>query len=71
MRNRNIRAHIYEGLSTGITYDDSIIKCKQEGLSRFPYLNRFLAEEERVDVANAHVDIYELLWKRIGILKEI
>ena len=50
---------------------DSIIKSKQEGLPRFPYLDRFLAEEERVDVANARADIYELQWKRIGILKEM
>ena len=50
---------------------DSIINSKQEGLPRFPYLDRFLAEEERVDVANARADIYELQWKRIGILKEM
>ena len=50
---------------------DSIIKSKQEGLPLFPYLDRFLAEEERVDVANARADIYELQWKRIGILKEM
>ena len=50
---------------------DSIIKSKQEGLPRFSYLDRFLAEEERVDVANTRADIYELQWKRIGILKEM
>ena len=50
---------------------DSIIKSKQVGLPRFTYLDRFLAEEKRVDVANARVDIYELQWKRIGILKEM
>ena len=50
---------------------DSIIKSKQEGLPRFTYLDRFLAEEKRVDVANARADIYELQWKRIGILKEM
>lgn len=50
---------------------DSIIKSKQKGLPRFSYLDRFLAEEERVDVANARADIYELQWKRIGILKEM
>ena len=50
---------------------DSIIKNKQEGLPRFPYLDRFLDEEERVDVANARADIYELQWMRIGILKEM
>lgn len=50
---------------------DSIIKYKQEGLPRFPYLDRFLTEEERVDVANARADIYELQWKRIVILREM
>lgn len=51
---------------------DSIIKSKQAaGLPRFTYLDRFLAEEKRVDVANARADIYEWQWKRIGILKEM
>lgn len=50
---------------------DSIIKSKQAGLPIFTYFDRFLAEEERVDVANARADIYELQWKRIGILKEM
>ena len=50
---------------------DSIIKSKQEGLPRFPYLDRFLEEEKRVDVGNARADIYELQWLRIGILKEM
>lgn len=50
---------------------DSIIISKQEGLPRFPYLDRFLDEEERVDAANARADIYELQWMRIGILKEM
>ena len=50
---------------------DSIIESKYEGLPRFSYMDRFLAEEERVDVANARADLYELQWKRIGILKEM
>ena len=50
---------------------DSIIISKQEGLPRFPYLDRFLDEEERVDAANARADIYELQWMRINILKEM
>ena len=50
---------------------DSIIKSKQARLPRFTYLDRFLAEEKRVDVANARADIYELQWKRIGILEEM
>ena len=50
---------------------DSIIKSKHEGLPRFPYLDRFLDEEERVDAANARADIYELQWMRINILKEM
>ena len=49
----------------------SIIKSKQAGLPRFTYLDRFLAEEKRVDAANARADIYELQWMRIGILKEM
>lgn len=50
---------------------DSIITIKQEELPRFPYLDRFLSEEERVNVANARADIYDLQWKRIEILKEM
>lgn len=50
---------------------DSIIESKYEGLPRFSYMDRFLAEGKRVDVANARADIYELQWKRIGILKEM
>ena len=50
---------------------DSIIISKQEGLPRFPYLDRFLDEEERVDAANARADIYELQWMRRCILKEM
>lgn len=50
---------------------DSIIESKYEGLPRFSYMDRFLAEEKRVDVANARADIYELQWMRIGILKEM
>ena len=50
---------------------DSIIKSKQAGLPRFTYLDRFLPEEKRVDVANTRADLYELQWKRIGILKEM
>lgn len=50
---------------------DSIIESKHEGLPRFSYYDRFLAEEERVNVTNARADIYELQWLRIGILKEM
>ena len=50
---------------------DSIIESKHEGLLRFSYLDRFLAGKERVNVANARADLYELQWKRIGILKEM
>lgn len=50
---------------------NSIIKSKQERLPRLPYLDRFLVEGKRMDVANARADIYELQWKRIGILKEM
>lgn len=67
MGNGNLGVHIYEELPNVV---DSIIKSKQEGLPRFSYLDRFLAEEERVDVAKTRADIYELQWKRIGILRE-
>ena len=50
---------------------DSIIESKQEGLPRFSYFDRFLEEEKRADLANSRADIYELQWKRIGILKEL
>ena len=50
---------------------DSIIESKYEGLPRFSCMDRFLAEEESVHVANARADLYELQWKRIGILKEM
>lgn len=50
---------------------DSLIMAKKECLPRWGYLDRFLAEEERVDVANARADIYGWQWKRIGILKEM
>lgn len=50
---------------------DTIIKIQQAVLPRFTYLDRFLAEEKRVDAANARADIYELQWMRINILKEM
>ena len=48
---------------------DSLIEVKSQDLPRFAYLDRFLSEDERMDVANARADIYELQWKRIEILK--
>lgn len=48
---------------------DSLIEVKSKDLPRTAYLDRFLSEEERMDVANARADIYELQWKRIEILK--
>lgn len=48
---------------------DSLIKVKSQDLPRFAYFDRFLSEEERIDVANARADVYELQWKRIEILK--
>lgn len=47
---------------------DSLIKVKSQNLPRFAYFDRFLSEEERIDVANARADVYELQWKRIEIL---
>lgn len=76
IRGESWKTEISENISTknypqALLVVDSIIESKHEGLPRFSYLDRFLAEEERVDVANARADIYELQWKRIGILKEI
>ena len=47
---------------------DSLIKVKSQNLPRFAYFDRFLSEDERMDVANARADVYELQWKRIEIL---
>lgn len=48
---------------------DSLIEFKSQDLPRFAYFDRFLSENERMDVANVRADIYELQWKRIEILK--
>lgn len=48
---------------------DSTISSKEKGLPRFAYLDRFLDEDERIVAANARADIYELQWRRIGLLK--
>ena len=48
---------------------DSLIEVKSQDLPRFAYFDRFLSEDERMDVANARADIYELQRKRIEILK--
>lgn len=48
---------------------DSLIEGKSQDLPRFAYFDRFLSEEERMDIANARADVYELQWKRIEILK--
>ncbi len=48
---------------------DSLIEVKSQDLPRFAYFDRFLSEDERMDAANARVDIYELQWKRIELLK--
>lgn len=71
MGNGNLGVHIHKELSTGFACGGFHYKSKQAGLPIFTYLDRFLAEEKRVDVANARADIYELQWKRIGILKEM
>lgn len=47
---------------------DSLIEVKNQNLPRFAYFDRFLSEDERMDVANARADVYELQWKRIEIL---
>ena len=48
---------------------DSLIEVKSQDLPRFAYFDRFLSEDERMDVANARADVYELQRKRIEILK--
>ena len=48
---------------------DSLIEVKSQNLPRFAYFDRFLSEDERMDVANARADVYELQWMRIEILK--
>lgn len=48
---------------------DSLIDVKGHNLSRFVYFDRYLSEDERMEVVNARADIYELQWKRIEILK--
>lgn len=50
---------------------DSLIEVKEHTLPHFPYLDRFLPENEQMDVANARSDIYELQWKRIEILNDL
>lgn len=47
---------------------DSIIEVKRERLPRYSYFDRFLSEDERIDVMNARYYIYDLQWKRIEIL---
>ena len=48
---------------------DSLIEVKSQNLPRFAYFDRFLSEDERMNVADARADVYELQWKRIEILK--
>ena len=48
---------------------DSLIEVKSQNLPRFAYFDRFLSEDERMDIANTRADVYELQWKRIEILK--
>lgn len=51
-----------------LNFVDSLIEVKSQKLPRFAYFDRFLSEDERIDVANARADVYELQWKRIEIL---
>jgi hypothetical protein len=48
---------------------DSLIEVRSQDLPRFAYFDRFLSEDERMDVANTRADIYELQWTRIELLK--
>lgn len=52
-----------------LSFVDSLIVVKSENLPRFAYFDRFLSENERMDIANARADIYELQWKQIELLK--
>ena len=52
-----------------LNFVDSLIEVKSQNLPRFAYFDRFLSEDERMDVANARADVYELQWMRIEILK--
>lgn len=50
---------------------DSLIEAKSKDIPDIAYFDRFLPEDERYKVINARVDIYELQWLRIEILKSI
>ncbi|MBP3506857.1 MAG: hypothetical protein J6K43_10720 [Lachnospiraceae bacterium] len=52
-----------------LNFVDSLIEVKSQDLPRFAYFDRYLSEDERMDVAIARADIYELQWKRIELLK--
>lgn len=52
-----------------LNYTDSMIEVKSMDLPRIAYFDRYLSEDERIDVVNARADIYDLQWKRIEILK--
>ena len=56
--------------NSALSLVDSLIEVKSQDLPRFAYFDRFLSEDERMDVANSRADIYELQWKRLEILKE-
>lgn len=60
-------SHNQEELALNLV--DSLIEVRSKDLPRFAYFDRFLSEDNRMDVANARADIYELQWKRIEILK--
>ena len=48
---------------------DSLIEIKGEGLPLFPFFDRFLSDEECYNASLARLEIYELQWKRIELLK--
>ena len=49
---------------------DSLILNKQKGLSRIPYLDRYLSKTERKEARITRTEIYELQWQRIRCLEE-
>ena len=71
MENGNLGVHIHKELSAGFARGGFHYKKQTGGVASIRLFGQVSAEEKRVDVANARAEIYELQWKRIGILKEM
>lgn len=48
---------------------DSIIELKSKSLPHFAYFDRFMSKEERYKATLSRIEIYDLQWKRIEILR--